>query len=58
MMIRDWVDVAFISVIIIGLCVIVGIMFLANGDWNECEKRGGMVVKTPNGYICAKVERI
>ena len=58
MMIRDWVDVVFISVIIGGLCAIVAIMFFANSDWNECEKRGGSVIETPKGYVCAKIERV
>jgi hypothetical protein len=56
-MIRDWVDVAFISLIIGGLCAIVVIMLFANSDWDECKNRGGTVIETPKGYVCAKIER-
>ncbi len=57
-MISDWKDAVLVGVIIIGLSAVVLLMFFANDRWNDCEQRGGTVVKTPSGYICAKIERV
>jgi hypothetical protein len=56
-MIRDWFDVALIITIVVGLIAIVLLMFNAAGDWDECKNRGGTVIETPKGYVCAKIER-
>lgn len=56
-MIRDWEDVAFIGVIIVGLSLIAFIVF-SSSKMDECTKRGGTVIDTANGWVCAKIERI
>jgi len=54
---RDWENIAFIGVVIavLALCVFI---YLQSGKMNECVKRGGTVIETANGYVCAKIERI
>ncbi len=52
--IEDWV---FFAVIIGALAVIVFI-FLQSGKIDDCYKRGGHVVDTSQGWVCAKLERV
>lgn len=53
----DWEDIAFIGIIIAGLCLIVFLIFQGERI-DDCTKRGGTAIKTTNGWICGKVERI
>lgn len=53
----DWEDIAFIGIIIAAIAVIIFI-FMQSGRIDDCVKRGGTVVDTSAGWICAKIERI
>lgn len=57
-MISDWVDKTFIGIMIAFFCGIVYLMVVSEKRWDECESKGGVVLKASGGYICAKVERI
>lgn len=57
MMLRDIEDWVFFAVIIGALAVIVFI-FLQSGKIDDCYKRGGHVVDTSQGWVCAKLERV
>ena len=52
--IEDCLWLAFILALI-GLCFFI---FVQSGDMKDCHKRGGTVVDTANGWVCAKLERI
>ena len=57
MMFRDWIDYVFIGVIFIGICLIVFIA-LSSNKMDDCTKRGGTVIDTAGGWVCAKIERV
>jgi hypothetical protein len=49
----------FFGSIFLAVFIALGYVILtAEATWVECEKRGGVVLETKNGHICAKVERI
>ena len=52
--IEDWV---FFAVIIGALAVLVFVYF-QSGKMDECRERGGTVVDTSAGWVCAKLERV
>lgn len=56
-MFRDWVDYVFIGVIFIGICLIAFIA-LSSNKMDGCTKRGGTVIDTAGGWVCAKIERV
>jgi preprotein translocase subunit SecG len=57
MMLRDWLDYAFICVVFICICLIAFIA-LSSNKMDDCTKRGGTVIDTAGGWVCAKIERI
>ena len=55
MTITDKVIVGMFVAVFIGL----GWLILhAQSNWDECRSKGGRVVETVNGYVCAKLEII
>jgi len=54
---RDWENIAFVAVIIAVISVIV-FAVMQSGNMSECTKRGGTVIDTAGGWMCAKIERI
>lgn len=57
MMRWDIEDVCFVGIVIALLAVLVFIYF-QSGRIDDCIKRGGTVVDTSAGWVCAKLERI
>jgi preprotein translocase subunit SecG len=54
---RDWENIAFVGVVIASIAVIVFVI-MQSGNVSDCTKRGGTVIDTAGGWVCAKIERI
>lgn len=49
----------FLISLFLGFVIILGyVIFNAEARWDDCENRGGVVLKTSKGYLCAKVEKV
>jgi len=46
------------SLFVAALVATVVVVALAGGAVNECSARGGDSVKTTNGWVCARLERV
>jgi hypothetical protein len=57
-MLRDIEDWVFFSVIIGALVALFFIVFVQSDKMDDCRKRGGYVVDTTSGWVCAKLERV
>jgi len=49
----------FFGSLFVAFFVVLGYVILtAEPKWQECEKKGGVMLKSQGSYICVKVERI
>lgn len=57
MMRWDIEDICFVG-IVIALLAVLAFVYFQSGRVDDCIKRGGTVVDTSAGWVCAKLERI
>lgn len=53
----DIEDCVFFAIILATMVFLAFIVFQSN-EMHKCTKRGGTVVDTPEGWVCAKLERV
>lgn len=57
-MIWDWVTKTLVVLVVLFALVSVYAVYKLNQRTTQCNQLGGVLVKTAEGYICTKLEKI